>query len=273
MSLRARLLLGMAVVAVVLVAASISINRATEHNLVRQLDQRLERSDELLGSVDLDGDGRTRGGPPSAVYVGVIDPSTSRLVTVYSPNESEEASEAMPSLDAAAVTARLGSGPFTVQAREGDTHYRAIVRPARDGQAVVIALPMTDVEDAIHRLVGIQAIASVVILITLGLVTFWVLRLGVRPVKQMTDTAKAIGEGDLSQRIPDAAPGTEAGAGRGPERDARAHRGRARRAGPSSSGSASSSPDASSTSCARRSPPSGATPSSTGWAAWPTTTT
>lgn len=58
---------------------------------------------------------------------------------------------------------------------------------------------------------AIQALASVAILLALGLVTFWVLRLGVRPVQQMTATATAFGEGDLSARIPDSAPGTEAG--------------------------------------------------------------
>jgi two-component system, OmpR family, sensor kinase len=42
-------------------------------------------------------------------------------------------------------------------------------------------------------------------------VTFWVLRLGVRPIKQMTATASAIAGGDLSHRVPAVAKGTEAG--------------------------------------------------------------
>ena len=44
----------------------------------------------------------------------------------------------------------------------------------------------------------------------LGLVVFWVLRLGVRPLKRMTKTAGAIAAGDLSERVPAEADGTEA---------------------------------------------------------------
>lgn len=201
----------MAVVAVVLVAASVSITRATEHNLIDQLDQRLERSDGLLGGEDLDGDGRTRpSGPPSSVYVGIVD-TDGNLTTVYSPEESSS-SAAAPALTGDEATAREGGEAFTVDAETGSLRYRVIVRSERrTGQPVVLALPMEDVDQAIERLLAIQALAAGVILATLGLVTFWVLRLGVRPVQQMTATAKAIGEGDLSQRIPDTVPGTEAG--------------------------------------------------------------
>jgi two-component system OmpR family sensor kinase len=48
------------------------------------------------------------------------------------------------------------------------------------------------------------------VLAILGLVAFWVLRLGVRPLKTMAHTATQIAAGDLSQRVPPAPPGTEA---------------------------------------------------------------
>jgi two-component system OmpR family sensor kinase len=40
---------------------------------------------------------------------------------------------------------------------------------------------------------------------------WWVIHLGVRPVQRMTETAGAIAAGDLSQRVPEGRPGTEAG--------------------------------------------------------------
>ena len=58
------------------------------------------------------------------------------------------------------------------------------------------------------RWVLIAAIAIVIGI--LGVVVFWVLRLGVRPLKRMTRTAGAIAAGDLSQRVPAEADGTEA---------------------------------------------------------------
>jgi two-component system, OmpR family, sensor kinase len=45
----------------------------------------------------------------------------------------------------------------------------------------------------------------------LGAVTWWVIRLGIRPIKQMTRTATAIAAGEMSQRVPTMAPSTEAG--------------------------------------------------------------
>jgi two-component system OmpR family sensor kinase len=57
----------------------------------------------------------------------------------------------------------------------------------------------------------VEAIATAVILAALGLVTWWVLRLGIRPIKRMTDAASSIAGGDLSHRVPESASSTEAG--------------------------------------------------------------
>jgi two-component system OmpR family sensor kinase len=58
------------------------------------------------------------------------------------------------------------------------------------------------------RIVLVAAVAMVIAI--LGLVIFWVLRLGVRPIKRMTKTASDIAAGDLSQRVPVERHGTEA---------------------------------------------------------------
>ncbi|MGN6695607.1 MAG: sensor histidine kinase [Aquihabitans sp.] len=223
MSLRARLLLGMAVVAVVLVIASLSITRATEHHLIHQIDQQLARSghEARLGYYDDFGNGNggnggnggggpKSGGPPSALYIARFDAQTGDLNTLYLPSSAESTSP--PNLTFAEATAHDGAPAFTVPALQGDLRYRVVVRQAGPRrQTLVLALPLQDVDETIDRLLAIQALAAAAILLTMGLVTFWVLRLGVRPVQQMTATAKAIGEGDLSQRIPETAPGTEAG--------------------------------------------------------------
>jgi two-component system, OmpR family, sensor kinase len=63
----------------------------------------------------------------------------------------------------------------------------------------------------VARLVRVEALVTVAVLAVLGLVTWWVVRLGVWPVQRMTKTAAAIADGDLSQRVPDVVRGTEAG--------------------------------------------------------------
>jgi two-component system OmpR family sensor kinase len=60
-------------------------------------------------------------------------------------------------------------------------------------------------------LITLELAATGAIVAVLALVTFWVLRLGVRPIKRMTETASSIAGGDLSHRVPEGVPGTEAG--------------------------------------------------------------
>src|SRR3954449_4914350 len=82
MSLRARLLVGMAVVAVVLVGAAVAIARTTESDLVARVDDQLRSAQVPVRDL--------RGGPspdasaPSALFVGVVRGDT--LQTVLSPN-------------------------------------------------------------------------------------------------------------------------------------------------------------------------------------------
>lgn len=211
MSLRARLLLGMGAVALVLLVAAVASTRATERNLVRQVDQELERSiPQLRGPRGRIAPQVSGEGPPSALLVAVVNEDRDLVRTLRLPSTLASTAEP-PAITAAEAVARLGTGPFTVGTDGSDLRYRAVVRAERFDQVLLFALPLEDVDQAVGRLMAIQALASVAILLALGLVTFWVLRLGVRPVQQMTATATAFGEGDLSARIPDSAPGTEAG--------------------------------------------------------------
>jgi two-component system OmpR family sensor kinase len=82
---------------------------------------------------------------------------------------------------------------------------------ANDGEVFVAIRPLADYDDTVDRLVFAVVGGTFVILGVLGLVGFWVVHLGIRPVDRMTETATAIAAGDLSARVPDAKPGTEAG--------------------------------------------------------------
>ncbi|MCU1371838.1 MAG: Two-component sensor histidine kinase [Ilumatobacteraceae bacterium] len=210
MSLRSRLLLGMAVVAAVLICASLAITRATEHTLIDQVDKQLARSG-AAGRFPGPVGGGPGQGPPSALYLAVIDVDAGRITTLrYS--DTTDRGDSPPDLTASEALMHLGDRPFTVDAESSGLRYRAVVQhQERQNRTLVVALPLEDVDETIDQLLTIQALAAAAILATMGLVTFWVLRLGVRPVRDMTATAKAIGEGDLSRRIPETAPGTEAG--------------------------------------------------------------
>jgi two-component system, OmpR family, sensor kinase len=85
------------------------------------------------------------------------------------------------------------------------------VRAALADGFVVVAVPLTDVDDTLDRLLRTEAI---VIAIALALLTglSWVLvRIGLRPLDRMATTAGVIAAGDLDHRVQDANHKTEVG--------------------------------------------------------------
>ncbi|MDO9409096.1 cell wall metabolism sensor histidine kinase WalK [Patulibacter sp.] len=87
----------------------------------------------------------------------------------------------------------------------------AAVRSALASGFTVVAVPLTDVDATLDRLLQTEGI---VIGIALALLTglSWVLvRIGLRPLDRMASTAGEIAAGDLDQRVEDASPRTEVG--------------------------------------------------------------
>jgi two-component system OmpR family sensor kinase len=228
MSLRARLLAGMAFVALVLLVVSALVTRTTRTELLGQIDDRLAG----LSSAEADGDGRSRspdGGfdlskfpvpPPDAfrdrysdLFEGYIG-DTGELTAVFEPNLPGEEDIGIPVVGADDVPDH-GTVVFTTGATGSDTSYRVQVKRFETvdggGVAWVWAIPIDDVEDTINSLMVVEILGSIAILAALGLVGWWVVHLGIRPVKEMTQTATQIAEGDLTVRVPEGAPGTESG--------------------------------------------------------------
>jgi len=76
---------------------------------------------------------------------------------------------------------------------------------------VFIAVSLHDTNATFRNVLAVEGAASLVVLLALGLVAWFVLHLGVRPLDQMAVTADAIAAGDLSRRVERAEPRTEAG--------------------------------------------------------------
>ena len=227
MSLRTRLLVGLGVVAVVVVGVAVAIARAAERYLVAQVDDRLPVLDaEADGSTDAwspapdahEGDRGDGGAPFSPYYIGIVEGD--EVATIRSPDVHghETGADAAPTPDVDADLARSAAASpdpdqhlFTVGS-DGGSRFRARADTGDDGQVRVAATSLADVDAAVRRLVTVEAVAAAVVLALLVLVAFWVLRLGVRPLKAMANTATGIAGGaDLSRRVPDGPPGTEAG--------------------------------------------------------------
>jgi two-component system OmpR family sensor kinase len=215
-SLRARVLAGVALIAVVLGVVMVFITATTRANLLGQVDAQLTSA---IGPVRGFDPGRGRRPPPggpgadrrlTSLYVGYVDGAA--VSTVVTPNLRGD-DVPLPAIAAARATAAARTREsFTVGSEGGDLRYRVRAYvDERAGEVVVLALPIDAVDNALGNLIAVEVIGGVVIAATLGLVAWWVVHLGVRPVKRMTTVAAAIADGDLSQRVPEADARTEAG--------------------------------------------------------------
>ncbi|MBA2282965.1 MAG: HAMP domain-containing protein [Acidimicrobiia bacterium] len=213
MTLRGRVLAGIAAIAVFLVLAAVLVTSGTERHLIDQVDAQLR----AVNARDLFGGGGPGGPHPpdrgrpsfSELYVAVVRPDG--VVAAFQEPDFAGAGTPLPVVDAEHVLAVDEGRPFTLGSEAAGFRYRAMThRTLRDGVSIV-ALPLADTDAAVRRLVAVEVGVTLAALAVLALVAWWVVRLGVRPIKQMTETASAIAAGDLSHRVPDVAPGTEAG--------------------------------------------------------------
>ncbi len=210
MSLRTRLIAGMAVVSFVLVAVAFIIVRTTEADLVDRVDQQLVSASGAVGPGGGGAGFATSGAPVSPTPVYVLQLQQGQLSVVLQPKHVTSEGSGPPALKAAQVlhSARTG-GAFTAASMSGTGRYRALAVRV-PGAVNIVALSLQDVDATMGRLRTVLIAAIAIVIGILGVVVFWVLRLGVRPLKRMTKTAGAIAAGDFSERVPAEAEGTEA---------------------------------------------------------------
>jgi len=103
------------------------------------------------------------------------------------------------------------SSPFTVDGVGTSDSFRVIVLQRRESTGYeIVALSLAKADSAYTRLLIATGIGAVVVLSVISLTAAWVLRLGVRPINDVTDAADAISAGDRNRRLPKYPDGTEA---------------------------------------------------------------
>jgi two-component system OmpR family sensor kinase len=209
MSLRSRLLAGMAVVAIVLIGAALVITSTTHSALVDRVDAQLTSAQLRVNQCGFD---QGPGQPLTSFYVGEVD-DTGKIITWLTPGFGDS-NRPLPKISAkralAAVTATRPH-PFTVGSVSGQGRWRVAAAGGPGDTRFLVAVSLHDLSTTMSRIERVEIVVTGVILALLALVTFFVLRLGLRPIKKMTETATAIAGGDLSHRVPEVAAGTEAG--------------------------------------------------------------
>ena len=214
LSLRARLLLAvLALAAVGLVAADIATYSSLSSFLLDRTDSSLDEDAHALSRPGRDAD---RLAPPgTVVQVRSLDGATV-IATVSSlglPGEDVPA-PVLPDTIEPPETRRGNQAIsyFTVGSTEGGGRFRtrASIEDGDTGM-LVIATSLADVDSTLHRLLLIELVVTALVLGGIAALGLWVVRLGLRPLGEIEDTAAAISAGDLSRRVERADERTEVG--------------------------------------------------------------
>ena len=101
--------------------------------------------------------------------------------------------------------------PQTVGSVSGSERWRALlIAVPGTSQRVLLAVSMSRVDATLQRLHLAVLAAGASVLVVLAAAGFWVARLGLRPIVEVTEVADAIAAGDRSRRVRKTRPGTEA---------------------------------------------------------------
>jgi two-component system, OmpR family, sensor kinase len=233
-SLRTRLLLLLVGLAVVgLAAADFASYRALHNYLYDRVDQQLESAvqpfsmrlsqkaggETGIGSeTDAGGEVGPRFGPGPAGAGGGPAPSAqlpsgtySQLrtaggeVLAHTPSRLFGEDLPLPQIpaDLEPTTPREGVSPITVGERGGGSEqFRlAAVKVGEGGLVSVVAVPLGDTQATLSHLALIELVVSGAILLALAAAAWWLVGVGLRPLRRMGEVAGQIAAGDLSRRV------------------------------------------------------------------------
>jgi two-component system OmpR family sensor kinase len=218
LSLRARLLLAVLTLATVgLVAADIATYSSLSSFLIDRTDSSL---DDSAGSLARRPGDEVRFAPPGT-FVQARSLSGETVLLTLPGATLPGASTPSPRLpDTITPPSADGPGPiatsyFTVPGNDGDRYrVRASIGDVRVNGAqamLVVATSLSSVDSTLHRLLLIELIVTALVIGGIAGLGLWVVRLGLRPLDAIGDTAAAIAAGDLSQRVERAEERTEVG--------------------------------------------------------------
>jgi len=215
LSLRARLLLGVvALAAVGLVAANVATYSTLSSYLLDRTDSTLDQTAQTLRRPGPGGG--IRSAPPGTfVQVRSLDGDT--VVATFSGATLPGASVPAPNLPDAVKPPALNRTTeavryFTVGGAHGGPEYRVRASIAQGDEAMLlVASSLRDVNSTLNRLLAIELVVTALVLAAIAGLGLWLVRLGLRPLDAIGQTASAIAAGDLSRRVERAEERTEVG--------------------------------------------------------------
>jgi two-component system OmpR family sensor kinase len=225
-SLRTRVLAAtLVLVTIGLAGAGVATYGFLRSFLLHRLDQQLVAAEFPAGHALFDR--MDFGGPDQNPTASVIPPGTyaafygpaGRRVTQRTLGYPSGGALPTPKLPDGLSRPAEGSGPllFTTDSADGAgpdfrvAAFAVTVVPAGTRGTLVVAIPLTEIEGTLHRLVWVELGVAAGVLLAVGALSWWLIRLGLRPLDRMAQTAGSIAAGDLSRRVEPADETTEVG--------------------------------------------------------------
>ncbi|HEX6262293.1 MAG TPA: ATP-binding protein [Actinomycetota bacterium] len=232
MSVRGRVLIGtLCLVAAAVLLADFAVYRFLSSFLHGRVDDQLESGMWAAPRIlDLTGESSgpsppilERGTPetvyPPGTYFAHLDEAGTMvrdfMITLESQGSLRDQPSSVPRLpsDLPGSGGSAGSSPssrFIVESGDG-TQYRVLADALAEGGTILVAIPLTSTSATLQRLLLIEAGVTAAVLLAVGLLGFFVVRRGLRPLDRIADAAGAIAAGDLSARVRPANDRTEVG--------------------------------------------------------------
>ena len=223
-SLRNRLTIGVLVLSAIgFIGAGVGSQALLRNYLIHQVDEQLlsvvggtaQRLDQAGIERDNDDDGRpARGVTPlnrvqTSISVTVLDPFGNLIGGIGGDLNSNEITDYVKGLLPGQVAA-YGNKPFTIEAPGSDFRVATTVLPSSLG-SVIVAQSLADFDKTTRQIGTVFLLIGSLVLLFIAFASRQVIKVGMRPLEKIEETAEKIAAGDLSARLDNFEPDTEVG--------------------------------------------------------------
>jgi two-component system OmpR family sensor kinase len=224
-SLRNRLTIGVLVLSAIgFVGAGVGSQALLRDFLINQVDDQLlsvvggtaERLDRAGIANDDDDDSPTTARSvtplnrvPTSISVTVLDPFGNLIGGIGGDLNSNKITDYVTGLLPGQVAA-YGSEPFTIEAPGPDFRVATTVLPSSLG-SVIVAQSLADFDRTTRQIGSVLLIIGSLVLLFIAIASRQVIKVGMRPLEKIEETAEKIAAGDLSARLDNFEPDTEVG--------------------------------------------------------------
>jgi len=221
-----RLTIGVLVLSAIgFVGAGVGSQALLRNYLIHQVDDQLlsvvagtqERLDRAGIARDADDDDGQRSAQtatplnrvPTSISVTVLDPFGNLVGGIGGDFNSNQITDYVKGLLPGQVAA-YGSKPFTIEAPGADFRVATTVLPSSLG-SVIVAQSLADFDKTTHQIAVVFLIIGGLVLLFIAFASRQVIKVGMRPLERIEETAEKIAAGDLSARLDNYEPETEVG--------------------------------------------------------------